>query len=391
VNDLGRLTGTYLLGLEPMLITVADGDLRFRLGGVPEGLAARLVPSGRSYIIESSQLQGAVVDFAPGDPAPGGQLGRTIDFVRVADTIEMPGGRGLRLGEVRWEPDEEDAYRHRTARILETRDGHLIDWTMRWPKWRFVEWLSRQSQFIFHGSPLADLDVFAPRRTSVEIMDQGGTGNRAAVYGTPYGLWAMWFAVIDRAKLKGSIRNGAMRWHDRAGNPVDVYHFSIHKDYVGGDIWRTGTLYLLPRESFAPIPFYGDGPDSSEWASTTEVRPLARLTIDPGDFPFRDQVGGHDDGELIAAEEVGDIVMSKVRAARRVPGGGLMVTMAWDEEVAGVWDEYLATRERFTPDVTRSLKRESENIATMEVRGPEGFLQAYERTLAAHGVEVSDP
>ena len=100
------------------------------------------------------------------------------------------------------------------------------------------------------------------------------------------------------------------------------------------------------------------GPASNEWASTSELRPLARLTIDPGDFPFLDQVGGHDDGELIAAEEIGDIVMSKVTRARAVPGG-MVVSLTWDDEVAGVWDDYVATRQRFNPDVERTLTVES--------------------------------
>jgi hypothetical protein len=389
VSGSQRLAGTYLLGLEPILITVAHRELAIRLGGVPEELAARLVKKGSSYLIRGSQLEGATVEFSDGDPAPGGKLGGVIDFVRVADQMELPGGRGLRLPGIRWEPDEENVYGDLMTRISESGDGHLIDWRYPWPKWRFVEWLSRRPVFIFHGSPQADLVTFAPRRSSVEIMDQGGSGNRAAVYGTPYGLWAMWFAVIDRAKLKGSIRNGVMAWSDPAGRSVDIYQFSVHKDYVGSDIWRTGTLYLLPRESFDPIPFYPGGPASNEWASPTELAPLARLTVDPGDFPFRDQVGGHDDGELIAAERVADIVMSKVGRARRVPGA-MEVSLAWDEELAGVWDEYLASRRRFTPDVTRTLRRESKSAATMEVRGPDGFLQVLEARLARLGVEVSD-
>ncbi len=117
------------------------------------------------------------------------------------------------------------------------------------------------------------------------------------------------------------------------------------------------------------------------------MRPLARLTIDPGDFPFLDQVGGHDDGELIAADELGDIVMSKVTNARPVPGG-LVVSLAWDEQVAGIWDEYLASAKRFNPDVERSLDLESNAQATMLVMGPKGFLQAYASSLHDRGIDL---
>ena len=218
-------------------------------------------------------------------------------------------------------------------------------------------------------------------------MDQGGTGNRAAVYGTSYGLWAMWFAVIDRYKLTGSIRNGVMYWTDRAGKSIDLYNFSVHHEFVGREIWRTGTLYLFRRDEFTPNSFYPGAPASNEWTSESTRKPLARLTIEPGDFPFRNRVGGHDDGELIAAEAIGEIMMARITGARSLPGG-ILVTLRWDNEVAGVWDEYLASRLRFNPDVQRTLTFDQGN-ATIEVRGPDGFLQAYAASLYKSGVEFA--
>ena len=166
-------------------------------------------------------------------------------------------------------------------------------------------------------------------------MDQGGTGTRAAVYGTPYGLRAMWFAVIDRDNLTGSIRNGVMSWTDRTGKPIDLYNFSVHHDFVGREIWRTGTLYLFRQEEFTPISFYPGGPTSNVWASESARNPLARLSTEPADFPIRDRVGGHVS----------------------------------------------------TLDVQRTLTLDEGN-ATIEVRGPDGFLQAYTGSLRKSGVEV---
>jgi hypothetical protein len=178
-----------------------------------------------------------------------------------------------------------------------------------------------------------------------------------------------------------------MSWPDSSGNPVDLYRFTVHKDFVGGDIWRTGTLYLLSRADFEPIPFYPGGPASNEWAATSELKPLARLTIDPADFPFLNQVGSHDDGELIAAEEISDIVTAKVGSARSVPGG-ILLSLTWDDEIAGIWDRYMETRQRFSPDVERTLTLGAEGIATLEVRGPEGYLQAYEASLLQSGIRL---
>lgn len=387
MSDRPGPVGTYLLGFEPIQVSVVDGELRIRQEGVPEELAAGLIGSDNSYVVVGSQLDGATVEFHDGDPAPGGRLGGVIEFVRADDATWSTSGRGLRLEEPEWEAGEVDVYRELADGITESRDGRTLEWHHPWPKWHFVEWLSRQGLFIFHGSPIADLDSFLPRRNSVEVMDQGGTGNRAAVYGTPFGLWAMWFAVIDRSKLKGTIRNGVMTWPDRSSRPVDLYRFTVHKDFVGGDIWRTGTLYLLSRADFEPIPFYPGGPFSNEWASTSELKPLARLTVDPADFPFLDDVGGHDDGELIAAEEIGEIVTAKVVGARTAPGA-ILVSLKWDDEIAANWDEYMKTRRRFNPDVERTLTLEPDGRATMEVRGPEGYLQVYEASLLRAGINL---
>ena len=46
MNESRRLVGTFLLGLDPLLVSTVDGELVVRLGGVPEELAAPLVGSG---------------------------------------------------------------------------------------------------------------------------------------------------------------------------------------------------------------------------------------------------------------------------------------------------------------------------------------------------------
>jgi hypothetical protein len=215
-------------------------------------------------------------------------------------------------------------------------------------------------------------------------MDHAGKGNLAAVYGTPMGLWALWFAVLDRSRLRGTIRNGVQRWADREGRTRDLYFFSVDHSHVGDDIWRSGTLYLLPRDSFRPSPFFPGGPDSNEWASPKEVRPLKRLAVDPEDFPFRDRVGGHDDSEVIRGEEISGVVLDRVRSASRVPGG-FDLALEWDEGVAAIFQEYLALARKFMPDVERRLVD-----STLEIRGPAGFLQSFEKSLERHGIAVSD-
>src|SRR5688500_9718408 len=70
MNEPQRLVGTYLLGLEPLLVSTVGPELLVRLGGVPEELAARLVGSGNSYVVNGSQLEGATLDFRRGRSVP---------------------------------------------------------------------------------------------------------------------------------------------------------------------------------------------------------------------------------------------------------------------------------------------------------------------------------
>jgi hypothetical protein len=376
-----RLWGTYLLGVEPIFVSEHDGAIVLSLAEVPPDFAARVVPAAEGFRLEGGDFEGVSLVFAEGDPCPGGVLGGVLGFERAPEGYEPPGGRGLEAPPLELDPDEETRYERLLADMLESPDGDWLD-LGDGPRWSFVEWLTRQEAVIFHGSPKADIDRFVPVRNSVEVMDRGGKGNLAAVYGTPVGLWALWFAVIDRSGLRGSIRNGVQRWTDREGRALDLYFFSVDHSHVGGDIWRSGTLYLLPRDAFRPSPFFPGGPDSNEWASPDEVRPLKRLAVDPEDFPFRDRVGGHDDSELIRAEEISDVVFDRVRGASRVPGG-IDLALEWDDELAAVFDEYLSLARKYLPDVERRLVD-----STLGIRGPAGFLQSLEKSLERRGIEV---
>ena len=90
---------------------------------------------------------------------------------------------------------------------------------------------------------------------------------------------------------------------------------------------------------------------------------------------------------MLEAERLSNAVFDRVRKARRFPGG-FELTLAWDDEVAGVIDDYLALARKLTPDVERRLVSRGANEATMDVRGPEGYLQSFEHSLAKRGIEV---
>lgn len=381
----GRLTGTYLLGPEPLLVAEDHDGLSLSTIGLPPAFAARVTVDGDAFRIEGGPMDGAPLVFADGDPCPGGTIGGLYELTRAPAGAALPGGRGLVPPPLDLSPQELAHYRQLLDAIERDQDGGWLE--LERPRWRFVEWLSREEKVIFHGSPEPEIEVFVPVRRSVELMDRAGTGNLAAVYGTSYGLWAVWFAVLDRSGLQGSIQNGVIRWSDRAGAVLDVYHFSVHDAHVGENVWRPGTLYLLPRQPFRPNLWFPGGPPTGEWTSPEEVRPLKRVALEPEDFPFRELVGGHDDTELIRADELATIVLDRVRSARRIPDG-VELTLAWDTPLAEVVDDYLECARRFTPDVDRRLVGRDADSALLEVRGPGGVLQSLEGSLARRDIVV---
>jgi hypothetical protein len=86
--------------------------------------------------------------------------------------------------------------------------------------------LTDRDAVLFHGSADGGLDILHPRRTSYEYDDQAGRGNRAAVYATHDGWWALWFAVIDRDLLRGTMRSGVETFHGPQQR-LPVYFFSV--------------------------------------------------------------------------------------------------------------------------------------------------------------------
>jgi hypothetical protein len=244
---LDRLTGTYLLGIEPLIVARGKDGLVLSGAGVPPEFAARVIADGDRFRVEGGPLDGAALVFAEGDPCPGGTLGGVFEFARAPARTALPGGRGLLAPPLDLSPRETARYRELLEAIEHDQDGGWLELEER-PRWRFIEWLSGEGKVIFHGSPKPDIEVFRPLRTSVELMDHAGTGNLAAVYGTSYGLWALWFAVLDRSRLRGSIQNGVIRWSDRAGSTLDVYHFSV---LAVGDSVPTPTA-LVPAELAPP-------------------------------------------------------------------------------------------------------------------------------------------
>jgi hypothetical protein len=192
------------------------------------------------------------------------------------------------------DPDTVAAFERLFAATVERGAGTVINYTLLAPKWQFLCYLSDHKEIVLHGSGQPDIMEFEPRQSN----DVGEFGNRRAVYAASDGIWPIYFAVMDRDGGVTSLVNSCARVVGSDGSRSEPYYFfSINADALSRQPWRHGTIYLLPRHNFeqqAPQPYRGLQLEVAQWASPVPVRALARLPVEPRDFPFLGQIQAHD-------------------------------------------------------------------------------------------------
>jgi hypothetical protein len=172
-----------------------------------------------------------------------------------------------------------------------------IQYSLPWPKWQFLCHAADMDDIALHGSGNPDIPLFEPRQSN----DLSEFGNQKAVYAASDGIWAMFFAIVDRERVM-SVTNGCVRLVDETGKLHGPYYvFSVSKSALKNKPWRNGTVYLLPRGTFTvqpPLTFGSKTVHIAQLRSLEPVQPMAKLTITPEDFPFLAQIRGHDDNRL---------------------------------------------------------------------------------------------
>jgi hypothetical protein len=181
---------------------------------------------------------------------------------------------------------------------IQSADGcPTIEYTLPLPKWQFLCYVADHHDIALHGSGDPNIDLFEPRQAN----DLSDFGNQKAVYAASDGIWAMFFAIVDRERVQ-SVTNACVRLVDESRTRYGPYYvFSVSQSALASQPWRTGTVYLLPRGTFTTqpsIPFGASEVQIAQLASLVPVRPLAKLTVTPEDFPFLMQIRGHDDRRL---------------------------------------------------------------------------------------------
>jgi len=198
---------------------------------------------------------------------------------------------------VNFDERTEEAFEELLNATLSSGECPTIEFTLPHPKWQFLCHLADHHDFALHGSGDPDIAVFEPRQSN----DLNDFGNQKAVYAASDGLWSMFFAIVDRDRVQ-SITNACVRLADETGIFHGPYYvFSVSQSVLPSQPWRTGTVYLLPRNTFisqSPLTFGSYQVHIAQLASFVPVLPLAKLTVTPADFPFLMQIRGHDDQRL---------------------------------------------------------------------------------------------
>jgi hypothetical protein len=180
-----------------------------------------------------------------------------------------------------------------------TSPGDFVDYHLPYPKWQYLSYLCEAEELVLHGSQNLDIDVVEPRQAN----DIKAFSNQQAIYATTDGIWVIYFAIVDRKKYPGmSLFNSCWRARfsgDQLNDPF--YFFSITQSALRQKPWCEGAIYILPRQNFeqeASQQVQGVEIIFPHWISPLSAKPVAKLSVRAEDFPFLDQVHGHNDEKL---------------------------------------------------------------------------------------------
>ena len=167
-----------------------------------------------------------------------------------------------------------------------------IDYRLAAPKWQFLCHVADRGEAVLHGSSAPDIDCFEPRQSN----DIAEFGNRTAVYAAADGLWALYFAILDRPASPDVADQQLLPRRARGRHVSEPYYFfSVNNEVARAEPVRPGDG--LPA---AAGEVRAGGADrrarrtvrTAQAACLEPVEPMAKLTIEPADFPL--PIRGHD-------------------------------------------------------------------------------------------------
>ena len=167
--------------------------------------------------------------------------------------------------------------------LARTPEGGAVDYDLPQPKWWFMHHLLARG-FVLHGSNEPAIDEFETRPN----FDAHNERHVDAVFASDDAIWPLYFAVVNRPVVQSLIN-----WCEHPTSGTSRYVFSIGADPRDDESWTTGTIYVLPSATFMLTP------ERRELTSLVPVRPRARLTVEPDDFPFKANTRGHRRGDSV--------------------------------------------------------------------------------------------
>lgn len=382
-QDFSIYIGTYdMPGMPGLRVVEHEGGIAMTMPNMPPGFVFKMTPeSEHKFRLHGGPVDGMLTEFTLDDD--GNVIGSTAGpYVLTRVEASTAPTRSAYYPAPKLDlTDEKVAAFDALYASLSERDSNVpIPYDLPYPKHEFLRYLGLHKPVILHGSNKGDIDVFAPVRKSTELYDSEERGNLAAIYGTHRGIWPMFFALLDREKMTGSMRNGPMEMDGPDGSKQLFYQFSIGEHLKDINPWRTGTVYILPRATFTRLKNQ-EGGYFDEWASKTAVNPLAKLVVEPEDFPMLDQVAYHDDSELLESGRLGKIVYGAVTDIEPYEGG-LTMKLDWREDVAAAFIEYLPYIRKFQPAVRLELIFEPKNGPVwLRQDGPGAVIQTLTNDL----------
>lgn len=371
----------YMMGFV-LDVQEIEGTLAAAVPGVPAGYEIRLTPqAGDTFQMHGGPLDGAALTFTRN--ATGDINGATVahyEFVKVTSekAATLPIAERYPGPTLTLTPEKQTAFQQLLDALLANPNGDWIPYNLPYPKHEFIQFLMERDLFIFHGSNKQDIETFAPIRTSVELYDKRGIGNLPAIYGTHDGLWAMFFAIVNRGQLRGSIRNGVTYFHNRAGEQLPIYNFSINQEQLPEKPWTDGALYFFPRDKFERQRFTETN-YANEWACTEAIRPLVKLYLHPEDFPFLDQIGGHDDSALQKAGQLSAAV-HKLALTATLDGAHFTLTVPHTPENLQLLTEFQEVQQTFIPAADISITPTEEHLLFTVQNLPPAYQHVYADT-----------
>lgn len=377
-ENLQNLAGYYHSdAVASIQVKVLPTGLVLDLPGLPPGFEIRLeARSETEWVIASSMLAGMPVVFdQSGGPVPVAMRLAIFELQRLPAGAEPIIGMH-RLPEA--SPDTardhrfENLYQHALARGPDMP----LAYDLPYPKYEFLQYLKRTHGPMFHGSNNLEIKVFEPVRKSIELFDETGRGNLAAVYATHYPVWAMFFAVINRTAGSGSINNGVFGLTNAAGEAVDLYFFSASSEIIDNGPWVEGMLYILPADTFRQLTMPNGAP-ANEWASETPVTPLAKLAVRPDDFPFKEYLRRFDNPQSQQMSQLTRQMFERANQAMLIPGG-IMLTLPWKADLPEFLARLTGMQQVVLPQLTvRLSEHDAGSPVTITMEGPQAVIQVY--------------